>query len=117
MLKTLGIDAVVDYKQSEADIIAEIVKKTGGKMYRVFDAVAQNMAFAAPMFKAIEGDEKWFTSTNDWCVFSKLVSRTLLRQQMLTTNFFSIGSHWLRRMNSISLPCRLAQLGDPVLLL
>ena len=66
MMKKIGVDEVVDYKQPEEAIIAEIVKKTGGKMFRMFDAVAQNIKFATPMFKEIEGTEKWFTGTNDW---------------------------------------------------
>jgi hypothetical protein len=68
MLSALGVDIIVDYKQSKDDLIADIVKKTGGKLYHIFDAVAQNLDFPAPFFKAIEGSasEKFFSSTNDW---------------------------------------------------
>jgi len=67
VVKSIGADEVVSYKQSEADVISEIVKKTGGKLYRAYDVVAQNLKLAEPLFKAVGGkEEKWFTSTNDW---------------------------------------------------
>ena len=47
-------------------MIADIVAKTGGKLFRVFDAVAQNIQFSVPMFNAIPEGTKYFTSTNDW---------------------------------------------------
>jgi len=67
-MKSLGADDCVDYKQDQEALIADVAKKTGGKMYRIYDAVAQNIAFSVPMFKAVEGKNKWFTSTNDWYV-------------------------------------------------
>ena len=66
LAKSLGADECVDYRQSEEAIIAEILKKTGGKLYRAFDAVAQNIEFSVPLFKAVEAKDKWFSTTNDW---------------------------------------------------
>jgi hypothetical protein len=65
-VKSLGADDCVDYHQSDEDVIAEIVKKTDGKIYRIFDAMAQHIDFAVAMFKPIEGTNKWFSTTNDW---------------------------------------------------
>ena len=65
-MKSLGADEIVNYKQPEEDIVAEIVKKTGGKMYRIFDAVAQHVKFSTVMFDAIKAKDKWFSTTNDW---------------------------------------------------
>jgi hypothetical protein len=47
-------------------VIADIASKTGGKMFRIFDAVAKHIQFAVPMFKAIPDGKKYFTGTNDW---------------------------------------------------
>jgi hypothetical protein len=47
-------------------MISEIVSKTGGKLFRVYDAVAQNIEFSLPMSKALPAGKKYFTSTNDW---------------------------------------------------
>lgn len=68
MMKKTGVDEVVDYKQPQDAIISEIVAKTGGKMYLIYDAVATNIPFSVPMFKAIKGDKtkKIFTGTDDW---------------------------------------------------
>jgi len=66
MMSAIGVYEVVNYSQSEDAIISEIVKKTGGKMFHIFDAVSQYLQFSIPMFAAIEGADKWFTSTNDW---------------------------------------------------
>jgi hypothetical protein len=66
LCKSVGADEVVDYKIPESEQISEIVSKTGGKVFKVFDATAQNIATAAPLFKATEDGEKRFTSTNDW---------------------------------------------------
>ncbi|KAF2668098.1 GroES-like protein [Microthyrium microscopicum] len=68
VMTKIGADTVVDYKQDEAAIIAEIASKTDGKLYKVFDAVAANLKFSIPLFAALKGDEhkKVFTSTNDW---------------------------------------------------
>jgi hypothetical protein len=62
----LGVDEAVDYKQSDEDVVKEIVKKTDGKMYRIFDATSQYNQKSVEFFKPIEGKDKWFSSTNDW---------------------------------------------------
>jgi hypothetical protein len=56
----------VDYKQEQDAIISEIIQKTGGVMYRAFDAVGKNLQIAAPLFQAINGSDQRFTTTNDW---------------------------------------------------
>jgi NADPH:quinone reductase-like Zn-dependent oxidoreductase len=66
VLKSVGADECVNYKQDESVITSEIVQKTGGKMYRIFDAVGKHIQFSVPMFQAIKGTDKWFTTTNDW---------------------------------------------------
>jgi hypothetical protein len=67
LLKSIGADDCVSYKQPQEEVISSIVEKTGGKLYRVFDAVAQHIPLSVPLFAAIKGDEpKYFTSTNDW---------------------------------------------------
>jgi hypothetical protein len=65
-MKSLGVDDIVDYKQSDEGVIKEVVKKTGGKMYRIFDATSQHNMKSVAMFKPIEGKDKWFAGTNDW---------------------------------------------------
>jgi len=66
LIKAVGADEVVDYKIPEADQIADIVAKTGGKVFKVLDATAQNIPTSDPLFKATVDGEKRFTSTNDW---------------------------------------------------
>ena len=66
MLKSLGATAVVDYKKPEPDQIAEILHFTEGKATRIFDAVATNQDFAKKVFKEVDAEPKYFSSTNDW---------------------------------------------------
>jgi hypothetical protein len=69
LLKEIGADACVSYKQPEEAVISEIVEKTDGKLHRAFDAPASNIKFSASLFKAVgDNGEQWFTSTNDWYV-------------------------------------------------
>jgi len=64
--KAAGADECVDYKQEQDAVISEIIEKTGGVMYRAFDAVGKSSQIAAPMFQAINGPGQRFTTTNDW---------------------------------------------------
>lgn len=64
-MKAAGADDCVDYKQDQVAIISRIVEKTGGIMYRAFDAVGKNSAIAMPLFQAINGPDQRFTTTND----------------------------------------------------
>jgi hypothetical protein len=66
LIKAVGADEVVDYKIPEEEQIADIVAKTGGKVFKVLDATAQNISTSVPLFKATTDGEKLFTSTNDW---------------------------------------------------
>ena len=68
LIKSVGADDVVDYKQSEEETVKQIIDKTGGKLFKVYDATAQNVQTAAPLFKGTASGTKIFTSTNDWCV-------------------------------------------------
>jgi len=81
MMKKIGVDEVVDYKQEEDAIIAEIVKKTDGKLHKIFDAVAQKYDFPGKLFAAIEGGNKLFTSTNDWYVLLMSLKTEMLTQE------------------------------------
>jgi len=66
VIKQFGADEVVDYKQPEATQIDEIVAKTGGKLFKVFDVVGKNLETAPSLFKKTLDGEKIFSSTNDW---------------------------------------------------
>jgi len=66
VVKAAGADECVNYKQELDVIVSEIVEKTGGVMYRAFDAVGKNYEIAAPLFEAINGPGQRFTTTNDW---------------------------------------------------
>ena len=65
-MKAAGADECVNYRQEQDVIISEIVEKTGGVMYRAFDAVGKNSEIAPPLFQAINGPGQRFTTTNDW---------------------------------------------------
>jgi NADPH:quinone reductase-like Zn-dependent oxidoreductase len=69
-LKAIGADATIDYKKAEEEQITELLSLTGGKPTRIFDAVAVNEGFAKAVFKKVDG-EKYFSTTNDWYVYSK----------------------------------------------
>jgi len=66
VVKAVGADECVNYKQEQDVIVSEIVEKTGGVMYRAFDAVGKNLEIATPLFQAINGPGQRFTTTNDW---------------------------------------------------
>jgi len=81
VLKSIGADATIDYKKSEDDQVAELLSITGGKVNRIFDAVATAEGFAKAVFKKIEAEDKgfvkavlnkvkhenkYFCTTNDW---------------------------------------------------
>jgi threonine dehydrogenase-like Zn-dependent dehydrogenase len=63
--KAAGADECVDYKQEQDAVISEIIEKTGGVMYRAFDAVGKSWQIATPMFQAINGPGQRFTTTNE----------------------------------------------------
>jgi len=65
-VKATGAHECVDYQQEQNIIVSEVVKKTEGAMYRAFDAVGKNLQIAMPMFQAINGTDRRFTTTNDW---------------------------------------------------
>ena len=68
LLKTLGTDATVDYKLSDAEIISEVKSLTSNKLNLIFDAVSVNNTLAASVFSAIPSTSKprFYTTTNDW---------------------------------------------------
>ena len=66
MLKGLGVTETVDYKSSESDQLEKVVKVTGGKVNRIFDTTSSSHKFAAAVFSKIEGEQKLFSTTNDW---------------------------------------------------
>ncbi|ORY02267.1 chaperonin 10-like protein [Clohesyomyces aquaticus] len=69
LLRSLGADAMIDYKNTESEIIADIKKLTAGKLNYIMDAVSVNNALAAAIFAALTptttGD-RLYTTTNDW---------------------------------------------------
>jgi hypothetical protein len=66
VLRSIGADATIDYKNSEDAQIAELLSVTEGKPSRIFDAVASNEGFAKVVFKQVSASPKYFATTNDW---------------------------------------------------
>jgi hypothetical protein len=68
MIKRYGADEVVSYKQEESALVDEIVQKTGGNLFKAFDATAQALQTISKVYEKTNDGEKRFTSTNDWSV-------------------------------------------------
>lgn len=59
------------YKDSLEDQVAAVLSETGGKIYKIFDAVASNdPLIAKEIFGKASDQEKYFTTTNDWAGIS-----------------------------------------------
>ncbi len=66
LVESYGAEICVDYKKPEDEQIAELISKTEGKLYRVFDATSNGINFAKKLLAKIDGGPKYFTSTDDW---------------------------------------------------
>jgi NADPH:quinone reductase-like Zn-dependent oxidoreductase len=63
--------AVFDYKKPLEQQVKDVMAATGGKVTRIFDAVASNDALARALFKELNKEgkaqgQKYFSTTNDW---------------------------------------------------
>jgi NADPH:quinone reductase-like Zn-dependent oxidoreductase len=55
------------YKDPLEDQVAAVSSKTGGKLFKIFDAVASDdPLLAKEIFRQASGQEKLFATTNDW---------------------------------------------------
>lgn len=90
-----------DNRASEADQLAAIKDITGGRFSRVVDASAQaaELSLKALETSTMEG-KKYFTTVNDWLVFSALILSMALTQTNLQT-----GPPWRRLLRSLCTPC------------
>ncbi|KIW00765.1 uncharacterized protein PV09_07746 [Verruconis gallopava] len=68
MLRSLGASETLDYKKPETELLKLLYSTTGGKLIRIFDAVASNHDFVKAFYENVEG-EKFFSTTNDWTPF------------------------------------------------
>lgn len=66
LLESYGANLLIDYKKPEDEQIEELISKTDGKLYRVFDATSGGIDFSKKLLAKIEGGPKYFTSTDDW---------------------------------------------------
>jgi hypothetical protein len=76
-VRKVGADATIDYKKSPEDQLADLMKTTGSKFSRIFDAVGLNDSFARLVFKVLKLGFKYFSTTNDLfvlCFLNKGIS-------------------------------------------
>lgn len=68
LLHDLGSSFTIDYKKPQEEQLNELMSKSGGKVYRIFDAAAQSHEFAQAIFAKVaeDGKKMYFTTTNDW---------------------------------------------------
>jgi NADPH:quinone reductase-like Zn-dependent oxidoreductase len=57
LLTSLGAAATIDYKKSQEEQLNELLSKTDGKLYRIFDATAQSHELARAIFSKIRDDK------------------------------------------------------------
>jgi NADPH-dependent curcumin reductase CurA len=65
-LKSIGVDAAIDYKKPEDEVVDAILSATGSSVAKVYDAVASNIKFAVKLLGKVDKSPKLFTTTNDW---------------------------------------------------
>ncbi|KAL9626548.1 MAG: hypothetical protein Q9164_007853, partial [Protoblastenia rupestris] len=67
LVKNLGADEIVDYRQSADDQLEAIKNITGGNFSKIFDSVAKSHDFALRVLEeASTAKQKYFSTTNDW---------------------------------------------------
>jgi len=67
LVKSLGADAVINYKTDLATQLSQVKTITGGNYARVFDTSAASTAAAMAMLAdACTAEKKYFATTDDW---------------------------------------------------
>ena len=67
MVKSLGADAVIDYRKSEAEQLQDLKDITGGNFFGVYDTVAQSEKIARKALMEVSSmKQKYFATTDDW---------------------------------------------------
>ena len=67
MVQSLGADAIIDYRKSEEDQLADLKEVTKGNLLGAYDTTAKTIEFGMKVLKDVStAPKRYFATTNDW---------------------------------------------------